>query len=191
MLKKGSALFRSAVVVIHAAVGICGLIAGLAAMAPPGPDDGLTWLRSLYATCLTVVLVTLVVLLAADWNNLDTGARGAFGALAGLAAVMVYRITRAYEVAGTRDDDWREQYIRHVYFTYIGLWEGFVIVLALRLPYPHLWVPLIVIAVLLVGGTLIDRYEARVLLARPAAPDTRAERDTDGHHPDRPRPRAP
>jgi hypothetical protein len=183
-------VFRSAVVVIHAAAGVCGLLAGLAALAPPRPDDGRTWLRSTYATCLTVVLVSLVVLLGADWNSLDIGARGGFAGLAGLAAVMVYRITRAFEVAGMREGDWRGQYIRHVYFTYIGLWEGFVVLLALRLPYPHLSVPLTVIAVLLVGGALIDRYEARVLLARPGA-ERRGERNADGRRTERTRPQAP
>ena len=182
---------RSAVVVIHAAAGTCGLIVGLAAMAPPRSDDGRTWLRSLYATCLTVVLMTLVVLLAADWNSLDTSARVAFGALGGLAGVMVYRITRAYEVAGTREENWRSQYIRHVSFTYVWLWEGFVILLALRLPHPQLWVPIIVIVVLLLAGTLIDRYEARVLLARPTGSDARMDRAADGRRPDRTRPQAP
>ena len=166
-------------------------MAGLAAIAPPRSDDGRTWVRSLYATSLTVVLMTLVVLIAADWNSLDTSARVAFGTLTGVAAVMVYRITRAYEVAGTRDENWRSQYIRHVSFTYVWLWEGFVILLALRLPHPQLWVPLIVILVLLLAGTLIDRYEARVLLARPAAPDARVERTADSPRPDRARPQAP
>jgi hypothetical protein len=124
-------------------------------------------LRSLYVTSLTVLLVTLVVVLAADWNSIDLTTRALFGGLAVVAAAMLYRITRAYEVAGTQGEGWQEQYIRHVAFTYVALWEGFLILPALRLPYPHLTVPLIVIAVLLIGGTLIDRYKARVLTIRP------------------------
>jgi hypothetical protein len=191
-------LLRSAVVVIHAGAGVCGLIAGLAAIAPPRTDDGRGWLRALYVTSLTMVLVSLVMLLGADWDRLDPATRGVFSGLTAVAALMVYRITRAYEVAGTRGDGWREQYIRHVAFTYVALWEGFVILPALRLPYPHLTVPLIVIAVLLLGGTLLDRYKARVLLVRPrpaaSAPASRAfgaRPDAGARRPDQPRAHAP
>lgn len=183
-------MLRTTVVVIHAAAGICGLLAGLAAIAPPRPADDRAWLRSLYLICLTVVLVTLVVLVAADWNSLDAGARSAFGGLTGLAAVMVHRLTRAYEVSGTQGAGWREQYIGHISFTYVALWEGFVILPALRLPYPQLTVPLVAIAVLIVASTLIERYKARVL-AVPSHRATRFEHNADGHHPDRPRHQTP
>lgn len=195
---KGVALLRSAVVMIHAGAGVCGLISGFAAIAPPRADDGRGWLRALYVTSLTVVLVSVVMLLGADWNRLDPAMRAAFSGLTAVAVIMVYRITRAFEVAGTRDEGWQEQYIGHVAFTYLALWEGFVILPALRLIYPHLTVPLIAIIVLLLGSTLIDRYKARVLVVRPRpaakAPASRvsgARPDVGGRRPDRRRAHAP
>jgi hypothetical protein len=107
----------------------------------------------------------MVVLVTIDWNDLEVGSRVAFGALTGLGAVMAYRMARAYREASARQQKWQHRYIDHVYFTYISLWEGFVILPALNLPLPQLSVPLVAVAVLLIGHALIARYKARVLSA--------------------------
>jgi hypothetical protein len=156
-------VLRAILVVIHASAGVGGLVTGLAALAPPRPDDGRRWIRRLYLLFLAVLLISMVVLVAMDWNDLDVAARVAFGALIALGAAMAVRISLANRAASGHGADWRKRYIGHVYFTYISLWEGFVILPALNLPLPQVSVPLVAVSVLLIGHTLIARYEARVL----------------------------
>jgi hypothetical protein len=64
-------------------------------------------------------------------------------------------------------DGWRERYINHVYFAYISLWEGFVILPALNLPLPQVAAPVVAIGVLLIGHVLITRYKRRVTSSWP------------------------
>jgi hypothetical protein len=156
-------VLRTTLVVIHASAGIGGLLTGLASLSPPRPADHRTWSRLLYTLFIGILLASLVVLVALDWDGLDGGSRVAFSALIGLGAVIAYRLTRAYQVAWAGEGNWEERYINHVYFTYISLWEGFVILPALNLPLPQVTVPLVAIAVLLIGHMLIARYKRRTL----------------------------
>jgi cobalamin synthase len=154
---------RNILVVAHAGAGIAGLIAGLGSFAPPRDADGRSWVRWTYLALIAVMFVTLIALVAVDWEGLDTTARIAFTALAGLAAVMMLRIVLALRVASSREPGWEGRYIGHVYFTYISLWMGFVILPALNLPMPQLTVPVIAVVVLLIGRALLGRYKRGVL----------------------------
>jgi hypothetical protein len=160
---KESIVLRSALVVIHAAAGVGGLLTGLASLSPPRPTDHRTWVRLLYLLSILILLASMIMLVILDWTGLDSVGRIAFSGLIGLGAVMAYRLGRAYREASTREPDWPERYINHVSFTYIALWEGFVILPALSLPLPQLSVPVVAIAVFLIGHALIVRYKTRAL----------------------------
>ncbi len=155
-------MVRSVLVAIHIAAGLGGLAAGLATLAPPAPSDERRWVRQIYLACILTLFVSLVGMIAVDWAGLDVAARFTFSALAVLAAVMIYRLARARGEASTREAGWKERYINHVAFSYIALWEGFVILPALNLPLPQVSVPVVAIGVLGIGHTLIGRYKARV-----------------------------
>jgi hypothetical protein len=156
-------MLRSALVLIHASTGVAGLITGLGALTPPRPLDNRRWLRRLYAVSITILVTSMVALVAVDWTDLDVVGRVAFGALIGLGAVMVYRLARAYREASTQNGGWQERYIDHVHFTYISLWVGFVVLPALNLPVPQVSVPLVAVGVLLTGHALLTRYRKRLL----------------------------
>jgi hypothetical protein len=158
---------RTALVVIHASAGIGGLVTGVAALAPPRPITKRRRLRQTYLGSIAVLLASMVVLVAIDWSGLDAGGRLAFAALTGLGGAMAYRLVRAYREASLRGAGWQERYIGHVYFTYISLWEGFVILPALNLPLPPVSLPAVAIAVLLIGHALVTRFKARVLEVAP------------------------
>lgn len=157
---------RTLLVVVHAGSGIAGLVVGLGSFAPPRDGNGGSWVRWVYLACIAIMFVTLIALVVLDWEGLDTTARVAFTALTGLAAVMMLRIVLAARVVSSREPGWEGRYIGHVYFTYISLWMGFVILPALNLPMPQVTVPVIAAAVLLTGQTLVGRYKRRVLSAR-------------------------
>lgn len=159
-------MLRGVVVGVHAAAGILGLVAGVWAFAPPRADDrdrdqrrNQDRIRRLYLPCIAVLLVTLAVLIALDWVDLDAGARVAFLALAGLAAVMLYRLVLAGREARARAAGWQRRYVQHVYFTYVSLWIGFLVLPALNLPLPQVTVPLAAAAVLVIGSILVKRYK--------------------------------
>jgi hypothetical protein len=139
---------------------------GLPSFALPRAGDGRSWVRWGYLGCIAIMFATLIALVVLDWEGLDTTARVAFTALTGLAAVMMLRIVLAARVGSSREPGWEGRYIGHVYFTYISLWMGFVILPALNLPMPQVAVPVIAAAVLLTGQTLVGRYKRRVLSAR-------------------------
>ena len=156
-------MLREILVIIHAGSGIVGLLVGLGALSPPVPADKRSWLRRVYAGCITVLLVSMVAMIGVDWSGLEAGARIAFSGLTGLGVVIAYRLVRAHQEAGTRGTDWQSRYIGHIYFTYVSLWIGFLIVPALNMPYPQIAVPSVPIMVLLLGHVLVRRYKQRVL----------------------------
>jgi cobalamin synthase len=147
-----------------------GLFAGLAALSPPRPDDHRGWWRRVYLLSLVILLGSLLVMVAVDWSGLDIASRVAFSALTALGAVMGVRIALAHRLASSRGPNWQERYIGHVYFTYISLWEGFVVLPALNLPLPQVTVPVVAILVLVIGHTLIARYKRRVIGVEPSTP---------------------
>jgi hypothetical protein len=155
-------MLRTTLVVIHAASGVGGLITGWASLSPPRPGDGRGWWRRLYLVCIAALVASVVVLVAIDWASLDAGARVAFGGLTVLGAVMTYRIARARGEASARVMGWEGRYFDHVAFTYISLWEGFVILPALNLPLPQVSVPAAAVVVFVVAHGLLTRYKQRV-----------------------------
>ncbi|GAA5101888.1 hypothetical protein [Haloechinothrix salitolerans] len=153
-------MLRIALVSLHSLAGLGGLLAGLIAMRPRPGKAGAA--RVVYLVCLGGLLASVVLLIAVDWPELAVGARVAFTGLAVLAAVMVFRMVRALAVATESPPGWQDRYVDHVYFTYVSLWAGFVVVPALNLPYPRIGVPLAVVAVLAIGHVLISRYKRRL-----------------------------
>lgn len=153
-------MLRIVLVSLHSLAGIGGLITGLAAIRPRPGGAGAA--RVTYVVCLGALLASIVVLIAVDWPELAAGARVAFTGLAVLAAVMVFRMVRALAVAAESLPGWQDRYVDHVYFTYVSLWAGFVVVPALNLPYPQVGVPLAVVAVLAIGHVLVSRYKRRL-----------------------------
>ena len=97
--------------------------------------------------------------------------RGTPGKYVFAHAVVPPRITAGARprcrLAGSRKPGWERRYLGHVYFTYISLWVGFVIVPALGSPNPGVWIPVAVVSVLTAGTMLIHRYEQRLGL-RPS-----------------------
>ncbi|MPZ52397.1 MAG: hypothetical protein GEU79_06635 [Acidimicrobiia bacterium] len=154
---------RNLIVLAHALPGIIGLALGLGVLKPPRPGDGRAWMRWLYTACVAALLLFLVTLVITDWTTLDATAQIAFGGLVVLGAVMGIRLAAAHREAITQATGWEGRYIQHVYFTYISLWIGFLIVPAINSPLPALFVPMVVVGALIVGGTLVSRFKKRVI----------------------------
>lgn len=154
-------MLRTLLVVLHASAGVSGLLLGIVAFVPrPGRPGAV---RIAYVSCIGLLLLTLLALIAADWRDLAAGARIAFSALAALAVAMVYRLARAVAEAAGESEGWQRRYIDHVFFGYISLWIGFLVIPALNLPYPQVAVPIVAVGTLGLGRVLVARYQKRVL----------------------------
>lgn len=156
---------RTALLVLHVTSGVAGLFFGVLALRPPRTDDGRALWRVLYACCLVALMLGLVGLVAYDWSSLDGVARIVFVGLAGLGAVIIARMVLAWRVTRSAPRGWEQKYIDHIFFTYVSLWVGFLIVPAINSPLPIVVVPLVVVAVPAVGVFAVSRYKRRVLMA--------------------------
>lgn len=108
---------------------------------------------------MAVLLATLISLVSLDWSSLGSVSRAAFSALTVLGVVMLTRLYLAGGEARGRAAGWERRHIDHVYFTYVSLWIGFLVLPILNLPLPEVCVPLTVIAVLAAGHMLLNRYK--------------------------------
>jgi hypothetical protein len=74
--------------------------------------------------------------------------------------------------AAAMSDGWQRRYIDHIFFGYISLWIGFLVVPALNLPYPQIVIPTVALGALALGRALVTRYQKRVLATGdvPAGP---------------------
>jgi hypothetical protein len=156
-------MLRTSLVIVHAAAGLGGLVAGAWLLPPPGSPAHRRWVRRAYWLCLVALLGSVVAMIAIDWPELAVAARVGFLALAGLAVAMLVRLGLAEREVVTRGDGWPARYLGHLYFTYISLWVGLVIVPALATPLPQVIAPAAAVAVLVTGHLLLVRYRRRVL----------------------------
>lgn len=153
---------RSVFLTFHIAGGVLGLGLGLFAFHPPLTPRFRLVLRRAYAAALIVLAVFLLAIVAVDWSGLAATPRIVFSVLIGLAAVILVRLFLALRLAGRRPEGWEILYVNHVYFTYISLWEGFFIVGLIDLGSPGWVVGAVAVAVLVVGGVLLNRYKRGV-----------------------------
>jgi len=166
-------MFRDVLLTVHICAGVVGLVIGLFVLRPPAAGDKRAALRWLYAASLVVLVAAVAAAITAGWPQFDTATRIVFVGLCGLGAFMLLRIYLGFRLAGQRSGSWQGPYMNHVYFTYISLWEGFVIIAILDSGLPR-WlvpvgIPVSMVAILLIGGFAINRYQRRVLPApRPA-----------------------
>lgn len=154
-------MLRTVFVIIHVASGIGGLLIGPAVFRPrPGRPDAV---RLAYPILIALLLGSLLGMIALDWGDLEPAAKIAFLALTGLGVAMLIRILLAAKLAAAATPGWEHRYIDHVFFTYIALWIGFLILPALSLPYPAVTAPLVAVGVLALGLVALGRYKRRVL----------------------------
>ncbi|OLF17879.1 hypothetical protein [Actinophytocola xanthii] len=145
-------------VAAHAAAGLLALVTGGLALRRGRLFD-------VYLGALAGMGVFLVLALAVSWTETDSVARVLFTALAGLAAVMVWRAVLARRdrpSAGGPSDS----YLEHVGFTLVGLSDGFAVVAVLNAGAP-LWLVVGTGVGVALAGHFVLRW-VKAALTRPA-----------------------
>lgn len=160
---------RIAFLSLHTLGGLVGLALGIYALRPPDPWTFRLWLRRAYGLSIGVLTVFLIATVVLDWANIDTTQRIVFGVLVALAIVMLGRVLLAQWLARRRPDRWRSRYQSHIYFTYISLWEGFLIVGLIDLGMPGWLVGVAAVALVIVGTTWFNRWKQTNKMSPTAA----------------------
>lgn len=153
---------------LHIAAGVLGLIIGAFAFRPPRAPGDRALIRYAYLGSLTVLVVAVIGAVAAHWPTLDPVTQVVFSGLGALGVFVIARGFLALRSVRRKRGGWQKSYMRHIYFTYISLWEGFVIVAVIDLGLPGWLVPVVAVGVLILGGYLVNRYQRQVLPS-PAA----------------------
>ncbi|MGI8647652.1 MAG: hypothetical protein DLM55_10695 [Acidimicrobiales bacterium] len=156
-------MLHEVLLAVHICAGAVGLVAGLFALHPPALGDKRGVVRGLYVVSLATLVLAVAGSIAAGWSGLDNTTRAVFIGLVGLGAFILFRICQSFQLARRRPGSWQGLYMNHVYFTYISLWEGFVIIAILDSDLPRWLIPVGMVGILLIGGFAIARYQRRVL----------------------------
>jgi hypothetical protein len=108
----------------------------------------------------------MVILLAGailvSWKNYSTLERVIFPGLFVLGIYMLYRARNANLLRKTRQNEWTQDYIEHIGFTLISLFEGFIIVSGLNSGVPGWLVALLAILGVLAGRWMIGFAQRRL-----------------------------
>lgn len=112
-------------------------------------------------------LAGMVLLLAGAilvyWAQYSPIERIVFPGLLALAIFMFYRAQKARRLLREQPADWRHNYVEHIGFTLISLFEGFIIVSGLNSGFPGWLVALVAIL-----GVLLGRWTIHVAQRRTA-----------------------
>ncbi len=162
-------VLRTVFLSLHVAGGVVGLLIGAFAIRPPLAQDSRLLLRRAYATALVVLLVFLTATVFVDWPRLQVMQQVIYTGLIGLAVYMVIRAFLSFRVAQQQVGGWETKYMNHIYFTYISLWEGLVIVGLFDLGAPALLIGAVAVGVVILGAVLFNSYKARLGAGRAAA----------------------
>ena len=153
---------RTVFLSLHIAGGVVGLLLGAFAIRPPLVHESRLLLRRAYAVALAALFVFLAATVAIDWPNLQTAQQVVFVVVIGLAAFMVTRALLAFRAARQQAGGWESKYMNHIYFTYISLWEGLVIVGLFDANAPGWLIAGVAAGVFVVGAALFNNYKARL-----------------------------
>ena len=118
-------------------------------------------LFSVYLWTLVGMTVFLTGAMLMRWPGYASTERITFSGLLVLALYMLHRAFRAQALIEARQNDWKREYIHHIGFTLISLFEGFIIVALINLKTAGWIIAIVAILSVLVGRRTIDLAEAR------------------------------
>lgn len=109
-----------------------------------------------YLWSLGGMVVFLAMAMLTEWTAYSGTQRAIFTGLLGLGIYMFYRGFSARTLLKTRANGWSEAFVRHIGFTLISLFEGFVIVSALNAQVPVWLVGAIAVVGVVAGRRMVD-----------------------------------
>jgi hypothetical protein len=156
-------LLHNILISIHALEGLVAFVTGIMAFNPPVLQYANRHkFFVVFLISLAFMLGALYLVVIVDWVQLDFIRQVAFSALCVLGVYMAFRAFRARQALQVKFDGWEPQYMDHVGFNLISLFEGFIIVLAIDLGMPGWLVGVIAISGLVLGITTVNKFKSRI-----------------------------
>lgn len=167
-------MWHTVFIALHAAAGAIALLAGCASITR----------RALFGTylwSLAAMEVFLLAAIAAEWTVLDTGSRVLFAAFAGLGLFMMWRAEQARRMRPGRSPRPSAQYVAHVGFTLVALFDAFIVIAVLNIGAP-VWLVIAAGVLVAVAGhfmlrTVRDRIASPPSATRPPPAGLNAGQD--------------
>jgi hypothetical protein len=145
---------RNVLIPLHAIAATISFFAGCFLLISFGEVRNQRWF-GLYWWPLVGMAILLAGAMLVSWTIYTPVERIAFTGLFGLSIYMLYRAYNANRLLHEQPEKWKHNYIEHIGFTLISLFEGFIIVSGLNSGFPGWLVALIAILGVLLGRWLI------------------------------------
>ena len=148
-------------IMLHAASATISFFAGCLAIFSLRHASNQRWF-GLYSWTLVGMVVFLAGAMLVYWTEYSVMERIIFPGLFGLGLFMLYRAHNANRLLQARQNNWKQNYIKHIGFTLISLFEGFIIVSGLNSGLPGWLVAFVAILGVFVGRLAIGNAQRRV-----------------------------
>jgi uncharacterized membrane protein YfcA len=145
---------HNVLIILHASAAIISFFAGclLIFSSAYRSNQGLF---SLYWWSLIGMVILLMSAILVYWTEYSNIEHIIFPGLLVLAFYMLYRARNANHLIKAQQNDWKQGYIKHIGFTLISLFEGFIIVGGLDIGVPGWLIALLAILGVFVGNWVI------------------------------------
>lgn len=113
-----------------------------------------------YFGALVGLVVFLAGALVVNWTEYTGIQRTVFPGLFALATYMLYRAQRARRLLKDEQSDWKKRLVRHLGFTLISLFEGFIVVVGINFKLAA-WLVILIAVGGAIGGVVLGRMAVR------------------------------
>jgi hypothetical protein len=151
---------HNVLIILHAGAATISFFAGGLLVLVPAYTSN-RGLFSFYWWLLIGMVILLLGAIVVYWTEYTSIERIIFPGLLILAFYMLFRARSANHLLRIQPNDWKRNYIEHIGFTLISLFEGFIIVSGLNSGVPGWLVALLAILGLLAGRWLISFAQRR------------------------------
>ncbi len=154
-------MWHLAMIWIHASAGVLGFFLGCYLAVRPHTARRRPWAVVTYVAFIAVLFLAMLAAVVIGWPESPTVQRIAFAGLCILGAYTLFRALQADHVRRHALPGWNRMFVKHVGFTLISLFDGFVIVAAIDLHAPPWLVPALAIGGVVAGISVVRRLESR------------------------------
>jgi len=153
---------HNVIIILHATAATIAFFAGCLLIFSPAYMSNQR-LFSVYEWALISMIVLLAGAIFVYWTQYSSLERIIFPGLFALGLYMLYRAWSANRLLVSGQSNWENDYIEHIGFTLISLFEGFIIVSGLNSGFPGWLVGVIAVIGVLLGRWLIGDARRRTV----------------------------
>ncbi len=152
---------HNVLIILHASAAIISFVAGCLLIFSATYASNQRWF-SLYSWSLTGMVILLMGAILVYWTQYSNIEHIIFPGLLVLAFYMLYRARNASHLIKAQQNNWKQGYVKHIGFTLISLFEGFIIVGGLDIGVRGWLIALLAILGVFAGNWVIGLAQRRI-----------------------------